>query len=132
MPTKIEKTTICKISLLAMASTMDLGTRWVMKSLRDRVVASTELAAVTSGRGMFRPTPGEISWTIISPMDRETTEAVMNQPMVLAPTRPMAAASSIWAIPTTRVEKTRGAMIILIRRRKMSVTTLKPPATALT
>src|SRR3546814_14038681 len=45
----------------------------------------------------------------------------MNQPIVFAPTRPIAAASSICAIPATRVAKTSGAMIILMRRRKRSV-----------
>ncbi len=51
--------------------------------------------------------------------------------MVRPPTRPMAATSSMWATPTTRVENTRGAMIILISRRKMSVTTERPSATPL-
>ena len=55
------------------------------------------------------------------PISSETKEAPMNQPMVFTPTRPMAALSSIWAMPTTRVENTSGAMIILIRRRKTSV-----------
>ena len=45
----------------------------------------------------------------------------MNQPRVLIPTRPMEEASPIWAMPTTRVENTSGAMIIRISRRKMSV-----------
>ena len=57
---------------------------------------------------------------ITIPMVRETMEAVMNQPIALAPIRPIAA-SPMWAMPADQVEKTRGAMIILIRRRKMSV-----------
>ena len=45
----------------------------------------------------------------------------MNQVMAFAPMRPTALVSPICATPTTRVENTSGAMIILIRRRKMSV-----------
>ncbi|MNC37055.1 hypothetical protein D3C75_856060 [compost metagenome] len=45
----------------------------------------------------------------------------MNQPRVLAPMRPTVRVSPILAMPTTRVVNTRGAMIILMRRRKMSV-----------
>ena len=56
------------------------------------------------------------------PMLSDTMEAEINQNMVLAPIRPMAAASSIWAMPATRVAKISGAMIILISRRKPSVT----------
>ena len=51
----------------------------------------------------------------------ETKLAPMNQPSALAPTRPSAAVSPIWAIPTTRVERTSGAMIILIRWRNTVV-----------
>ena len=41
----------------------------------------------------------------------------MNQPSALPPTRPTVAMSPILPMPTTRVENTSGAMIILIRRR---------------
>ena len=50
--------------------------------------------------------------------------------MDFTPTRPTAAASSMWAIPATRVAKTRGAMIILIMRRKRVVITDRPSAKA--
>ena len=45
----------------------------------------------------------------------------MNQPSALTPTRPSAAVSPIWAMPTTSVESTSGAMIILMRWRKIVV-----------
>ncbi|VTO18927.1 Uncharacterised protein [Brevundimonas vancanneytii] len=45
----------------------------------------------------------------------------MNQVMVLTPIRPTEAASSMCAMPATRVVNTSGAMIILIKRRKTSV-----------
>ena len=68
---------------------------------------------------------------MIRPMVSETIEAVMNQAMVLTPTRPMEAASSMWAMPATRVENTSGAMIILISRRKTSVMMVRLSATDL-
>ena len=49
----------------------------------------------------------------------------MNQPSERMPTRPSAATSPMWAMPATRVEKTSGAMIILIRRRNSAVTMLR-------
>ena len=53
------------------------------------------------------------------PRASETSEATKNQSIDFTPTRPTAAASSMWAMPTTRVEKTRGAIIILISRRNI-------------
>ena len=41
VPTKTENTTICRISLRAMASTIELGTRWVTNSLSVSFDAST-------------------------------------------------------------------------------------------
>ncbi len=120
VPTKIENTTICRISLLAMASTIERGKTWVMKSFRVKAVAVTPLGGSVAAT-MCMPRPGWIRLTSSAPRISETTEAIRNQPMVLTPTRPMAAESSMWAMPTTRVENTSGAMIIRISRRKMSV-----------
>ena len=61
--------------------------------------------------------PGSKIPTTIRPSDSEMIDAKMNQPSALPPMRPTVRMSSIFAIPTTRVEKTRGAMIILISRR---------------
>ncbi len=94
-------------------------------------MASTVPAAPAASSIRSMPTPGAIRWTITRPMVSETSEALMNQAMVLTPTRPMLAASSMWAMPATRVENTRGAMIILIRRRKTSVMMVRLPATSL-
>ena len=49
-------------------------------------------------------------------------DALTNQPIVFRPMRPSALPSPICAMPTTSVEKTSGAIIILMSRRKMSVT----------
>ncbi len=65
------------------------------------------------------------------PSSSEITEAITNQAKVRRPTRPSAAVSPMCAMPTTSVENTSGAMIILIRRRKTSVTIEKyPPSLA--
>ena len=55
----------------------------------------------------------------------------MNQNMARRPMRPTALASLMLARPDTRVANTRGAMIILIMRRKMSVIRLKYEAISL-
>ena len=62
---------------------------------------------------------------MISPSVSETKVARMNQQSDRMPTRPSAAMSPMCAIPATRVENTRGAMIILIRRRNSAVTMLR-------
>ena len=115
VPTKQENTTICRISLSAIASTMERGTRWLTNSVSD----SVDETWAAPPFGSARPTPGWNRCTITSPSVSDTSEAKMNQAIVLPPTRPMAAAPSICAMPATSVENTSGAMIILIRRRKI-------------
>jgi hypothetical protein len=61
--------------------------------------------------------PGSSVSTRIMPSVSDRSEAKMNQPSALPPTRPTVLMSPIFAMPTTRVENTSGAMIILIRRR---------------
>ena len=56
-----------------------------------------------------------------SPSSSETSEAVMNQPSALSADAADRAVSPMCAMPATSVENTSGAMIILISRRKMSV-----------
>jgi hypothetical protein len=63
------------------------------------------------------------------PSSSENSDAVMNHPIVLRPMRLIAFVSPMCAMPTTSVENTSGAMIILMRRRKMSVTSEMYPAT---
>ncbi|TMG97743.1 MAG: hypothetical protein E6H71_08015 [Betaproteobacteria bacterium] len=55
----------------------------------------------------------------------------MNHPIVFRPMRPSDLLSPMCAMPTTSVEKTSGAIIILMSRRKMSVTSEIYPATVL-
>ncbi len=112
-----------------MASKIERGTTWVMKSLRVKPAALTPASVV--GIARCRPTPGWIRLTSVAPRISDTTEAPMNQPSALIPTRPIEAESSMWAMPTTRVESTSGAMIMRISRRNTSVTSEKPSAMAL-
>jgi hypothetical protein len=56
----------------------------------------------------------------IKPSVKDNNEAVKNQASDLKNMRPTADASPMCAIPTTKVEKTRGAMIILIKVKKIS------------
>ena len=71
---------------------------------------------------MFSPAPGSNRLTRPMPMDSDTTDAVTNQAIALKPIRPTERELPRLAIPPTSVANTSGAMIILIRRRKMSVT----------
>ena len=58
VPTKIENTTICRISLLAIAPMIEVGKTWVMKSLSVKAWAVTSAFAPTGGTVRFSPTPG--------------------------------------------------------------------------
>ncbi|MND72628.1 hypothetical protein D3C80_641830 [compost metagenome] len=121
VPTNREKTTICRISFLAMASKIEVGTRCVTKPCSEKASVEAAEAVASAACGRCMPAPGCSSCTMTRPSSSDTTEAPMNQVMVLTPIRPTEAASSMWAMPATRVVKTSGAMIILIRRRKTSV-----------
>ncbi|MNE89250.1 hypothetical protein D3C80_1866420 [compost metagenome] len=59
------------------------------------------------------------------PSAREKNEALTNQTIERRPIRPTEPELPKLLIPATNVAKTRGAIIILIIRRKMSVTRLK-------
>ena len=78
--------------------------------------------ASAGGSGSDSEAPGSISVTITMPRSSEITDAMTNQANVRRPTRPSDAVFPMWAMPTTSVENTSGAMIILISRRKTSVT----------
>src|SRR5436190_22883303 len=57
-PKNTEKTTICRISLLAIASNALRGTRWVTNSLSDIDEVLRLEAAPASGCGRFNLAPG--------------------------------------------------------------------------
>ena len=120
-----EKTTICRISLVAIASIIDAGTMWVTKVARLKPAVSTPAVAPAVGSGRFTPTPGWSSVTSTSPSDNETKLAAMNQPIARPPTRPSSRVSPICATPDTRVANTSGAMIILMSRKNTVVRMVK-------
>src|SRR5690348_1334996 len=64
---------------------------------------------------------GRSRLTMSMPSSSDTSDAETNHSIALRPIRPIALVSPICATPTTSVENTKGAMIILMRRRKMSV-----------
>ena len=119
-PKNIENTTICRISLLAIASANDFGTRWLTKSFSVNFEVARLADAPMSGSGRPRSLPGWSRLAMIRPSTSEISEAVMNQPSALPKTRPTDLASPMWAMPTTSVENTSGPISILIRRRNTS------------
>ena len=128
-PKNTEKMTICRISLFAMASITLRGTRCVMNSRSDSDAVLRLDEVPTSGNGRFSASPGRRILTRAIPRSSDISDAAMNQPIVLMPMRPIALVSPMCAMPTTSVENTSGAMIILMRRRKTSVTSEMYPAT---
>jgi hypothetical protein len=109
------------MSFSAIAPIIDSGKMCAMNLAKSKFERSTPTVASTGGRGRPSPTPG---WKIVTssrPRLSDTTLAQTNQPTAFAPTRPSAEESPIWAMPTTSVEKTKGAMIILMRWRKIVV-----------
>ncbi len=109
------------MSFEAIAPIIDSGKMWAMNLAKSKAERSTPTVASTGGSGSTSAAPGSNRVTRMRPSVSETRLAQTNQPTALAPTLPSAAVSPIWAMPTTRVEKTRGAMIILMRWRKMVV-----------
>ena len=114
------KTTICRISFCAMASAIEVGIRWVRNFSIEKAETGRPVEVPFSGRVPGKLAPGCSRLTMTMPSSSEMKEAQTNQPMVLAKMRPSLAPEPIWAMPPTRVAKTSGAMIILIRRRKSS------------
>ena len=102
-----------------MASKTLLGMVCAIKPCSDSALDSTPEVAFAAGNGKCIAFPGSKIPTKIKPRVSEITDAKINQPSALPPTRPTVAISPILAMPTTNVEKTKGAMIILIKRKKM-------------
>ncbi|MCY1313027.1 hypothetical protein D9M70_635110 [compost metagenome] len=97
-----------------------------MKALRLKspaLIATAE--AGDSGMAMFRSAPGWKRLTRSIPRASEKTDALTNQAMERRPIRPTELELPRLLMPPTRVAKTSGAMIILIMRKKISVTRLK-------
>ncbi|MNV58867.1 hypothetical protein D3C71_1512610 [compost metagenome] len=104
---------------------MLLGNTCAMKALSVKSPVFKPEVKPASGIARFMCAPGWNRLTSSRPSSSDTAEAAMNQTMARKPMRPTALASLMLARPDTRVANTSGAMIILIMRRKISVTRLK-------
>ncbi|MNJ68042.1 hypothetical protein D3C77_642570 [compost metagenome] len=90
--------------------------------MRVKAEVCSEVVASASGSGRAKCCPGWRMLAIIKPTANDRSDAVMNHSIALPKTRPTAPASPIWAMPTTRVENTKGPISILISRRNTSET----------
>ena len=109
------------MALLAIDSTMLFGNTWVMKSRRFSAPVLSCVAVPASGSGIDMELPGWVRLAISRPSVSEISEAPMNQASARVPIRPTVRESPMVDMPAARVANTRGAMIILIMRRKISV-----------
>src|ERR1035437_4573763 len=100
---------------------MLFGKTFKRKVLKFNDLVARLVTASAAGNGIPRPVPGCMILARKQPRRSEMIEAVMNQSRDFAPTRPTDLLSPMLAMPETTVLNTRGAMIIFIRRRKMSL-----------
>ncbi|MNP18506.1 hypothetical protein D3C76_1109900 [compost metagenome] len=121
MPKNIEKTTICRISLFAIAPTILVGMVCDRNPFNDMPLTASPVSTDSTGIARFRPAPGCSSVTINKPTRIDSTEELINHTMALPPTRPMVDVSPSFMMPTVSVLNTSGAITILISRRKISV-----------
>ena len=120
-PRKMENTTICRISLRAIASIMLVGTACEIKTFSVKGSDCTAATAPASCATKLMPAPGWNILTMTRPNAIDNNEAQINRKKVLENIRPSVLASPILAIPTTNVEITRGAIIIFTMRKNMVV-----------
>ena len=95
VPKKIENTTICRISLFAIASAIDFGTRWTTKSFSVKAPVFRPRDASDAGSGRLRWLPGCRIVAVSRPSSNDVNDAMKNQPNALTPTRPTALPSPI-------------------------------------
>jgi hypothetical protein len=81
-------------------------------------------SSCVSATGRVTPAPGRNTFIITRPTTSATVVASSNQRIALRPMRPIARRSPLPAMPTTSVENSSGAMIILIMRRNTSASGL--------
>ena len=95
------------------------GKIWTIKSRKPCGCVFTSVAiSLPPTRATFAP--GFVRFTIPSPMNSAMVVTISKYRIAFAPMRPTFFRSPPPAMPTTRVEKMSGAMIDLIRLRKMS------------
>src|ERR1700719_790937 len=98
---------------------MELGMMCSSMSLNCMGPARLELGAAADADS---PNPGLNSCTAATPMVIEIIVATTNRPKDLAPILAIEAAPSMRATPTTSVENTNGAMIILMSGKHLVAT----------
>src|SRR5699024_11175372 len=98
-----------------------VGTVWETNARRVKGSAGIAATTLVSVGTKLIPVPGSKRFTVIRPSAIEINEAQTNRKNVLVNMRPNVFASPILAMPTTSVEITRGAMIILIIRKNIVV-----------
>ena len=118
--------------MLAIASAMLVGMVCVRKPFRLMPPTARPVSVASSGIARFSPLPGCSRETTNRPTRIDNIEELINQIIALPPTRPMVDVSPRRIIPTVRVLNTKGAITILIRRKKMSVRSVMLSAQAVT
>ena len=83
------------------------------------VFSNNSEALEVSSNFIVVPFPGSKKLTKTIPNTKEIKDAETNQAIAFPPTLPTIFMSPILAIPTTKVEKTKGAIIICTNRIKM-------------
>ena len=117
--------TIGSISFFAITATMLSGIMCSIKFLVSNPFASMPTSAVTGGNSSVIVLPGSKIFTKNNPSSNATIAAVVKYKSVFTPIRPTDLKSPTLATPTTNTENTSGAMIILIRRIKISLSIRK-------
>src|SRR5260370_11863418 len=87
-PKNSEKTTICRISLLAIASTALFGTRCVTKSFNDSEAALRLVDALASGSGRLGVSPDHRTLPHIRPSPHPATPPLSHHHPPLPPPLP--------------------------------------------
>lgn len=120
MPKNMENTTICRISLFAIAPAMLVG---MVGEERFQGHAADGQPGIHcfSGDRQVQTAARCSRVTINTPTRIESTDELINHTIALPPTRPIVEVSPIFIMPTVSVLKTNGAITILISRRKISV-----------
>ncbi|MNE02065.1 hypothetical protein D3C81_993490 [compost metagenome] len=116
------------MSLLAIASAMLRGKTWLKNDCRVKpvVVGREELLICCAvGNAKSKAAPGWKKLANPIPIASDTNEAVINQVIDLSVILPIDVDFPIDTMPATIVANTSGAIIILIKRKKMSEIMLK-------
>src|SRR4029077_17022850 len=88
--------TICQIFFCAIASTIEVGIKWVRNFSIENCDTGRPVDCSLSGRVPGKFAPGCNRLTMINPSSNETIDALTNQPMVFAKIRPSLEPLPMW------------------------------------